>query len=131
MDKERKITSDVHIIVDGMKKRIGKIEGIKARSLSDLLKHFSENDVLDAFYASYIIKRAAVVKAAATGKPDALKAAFELATKHGFDIAKVAAMSKDEIIAIWRAKNPSNDFVVETFDHSGANVENADIGFAS
>jgi len=33
-------------------------------------------------------------------------------------------MSKDEIIAIWRAKNPSNNFIVETFDHSGANVEN-------
>ena len=121
-----KITSDVHIIVDGTKKRIGKIEGIKALTLKELSEHFSENDILDAFYASYIIKKAAAVKAAATGKPDALKAAFELATKYGFDIAKVAAMSKDEIISIWRAKNPSNDFIVETFNHSGANVENAD-----
>jgi len=122
--ENNKITSDVHIIVDNTKKKIGKIEGVRARSLSDLLKHFSESDVLDAFYASYIIKRAAAVKAAAMGKPDALKCGFELVTKHGFDIAAIAAMSKDEIIEMWRAKNPSNNFIVETFDHS--NVENAD-----
>lgn len=124
MNENRKITSDVHVIVDGTKKRIGKIEGIKALTLKELSKYFSENDILDAFYASFIIKRAAAVKAAAIGKPDSLKAAFELATKYGFDIAKVAAMSKDEIVSTWRAKNPSDSFITETFNHSGANVEN-------
>ena len=117
--------SDVHVIVDNTKKKIGKIEGVKALTLKELSEHFSENDILDAFYASYIIKRAAAVKAAATGKPDLIKAAFELVTKYGFDIAKIAAMSKDEIVSTWRAKNPSNDFIVETFDHSGSDVENA------
>ena len=122
---ENKIVSDVHVIIDNVKKRVGKIEGVKARSLSDLLKHFSENEILDAFYASYIIKRAAAVKAAYAGKPDALKCAFELVTKYNFDIAKVSAMSKDDIVAIWRAKNPSS-FIIDTFDHSGSNVENVE-----
>ena len=123
--ESNKIVSEVHIIVDNAKKKIGKIEGIKALTLKELSEHFSENDILDAFYASYIIKKAAAVKTAAMGKPDALKAAFELVTKYGFDIAKIAAMSKDEIVSTWRAKNPSNDFIVETFNHSGSNVENA------
>ena len=123
MVKERKITSDVHVIVDNTKKKIGKIDGIKALTLKELSEHFSENDILDAFYASYIIKKAAVVKAAYTGKPDPLKCGFELATKYGLDISKVAAMSKDEIISMWRAKNPSNNFIVETFDHSSLDVD--------